>query len=117
MPAKGRVSLAIQIIFCLIPLLDIYAAYRIKKLRWYLLIMLTFGIIMGVIDVTAFPAMQEEAWDKFPLSILWFHYDYDDHEYVQFLIIADVAAYVLAIFLILRWSLIWNKQFEWPDGR
>ncbi|MCE2506140.1 MAG: hypothetical protein J4F36_06680 [Nitrosopumilaceae archaeon] len=40
MPAKEKVSLSTQTIFCIIPILDMYVAYRIKKLRKYLLIMI-----------------------------------------------------------------------------
>jgi hypothetical protein len=36
------VSLIRQSIHCVIPILDIFAAYRVKKLRKYLIIMLVF---------------------------------------------------------------------------
>lgn len=50
MPAKGKVSLTRQTIYCFIPILDIYAAYQIKKLRWYLLIILALGLGMSLIS-------------------------------------------------------------------
>lgn len=117
MPAKNRVSLTVQVVLCLVPLLDIYAAYRIKKLRCYLLIMLPLGAMLGVIDMTAFPSVQDEAWDEFPTNMLWFYYDYDDPGYVQFLIVTDIVVYAVAIFLVLRWSFVWNKQFEGSVSR
>lgn len=37
MPATGKVSVGWQIVFALIPFLDLWAFYRIRKLRKYLL--------------------------------------------------------------------------------
>ena len=108
------VSLVRQTIYCLIPILDMYAAYRVKRLRRYLLIMLSVGAVLGYIDTTVFPEYVWEDFDDFTSSM--FYQDYvkysDDSIRLLTLIAYQVGAVLLAIFLVRRWSKQWNKKFE-----
>ena len=65
MPAKGKVSLSVQTIFCIIPILDMYAAYRIKKLRSYLLIMILVIVIPVTIASSIFLPTDDEGLEGF----------------------------------------------------
>ena len=74
MSAKGKVSLSVQTIFCIIPILDMYAAYRIKKLRKYLVIMiLVIAIPVSVTSSVFLPTDDEglEGFTNFPNFSLW----------------------------------------------
>lgn len=100
MPANGPVSLNIQTIFCLIPILDIYAAYRIKKLRKYLLIMIVFvGIPLGVLNAVISPV------GSFAIP----EFVYAD---TVFSVGTWIGSILIAIYLIRRWSVQWNKAYE-----
>ncbi len=48
-------SLARQTIYCLIPTFDMYATYRIKRLRKYLAIMLLVAIPVSITASVLFP--------------------------------------------------------------
>lgn len=105
MPAT-RVNLTTQTIFCLIPILDLYAAYRIKRLRRYLLFMIILVMIpVTVVDYALFP-LREDA--DFVRDMM---FDYDDPNHTLYSICTWIASVLLAIFLIRRWSIQWNKQF------
>jgi len=47
MPAKGKVNVSLQSILALIPIADLFASYRVKKLRLYLLIVWIPVIAIG----------------------------------------------------------------------
>ncbi len=120
MPAKGKVSLTRQTIYCFIPIMDLYAAYHIKKLRWYLLIFLgvtiPFNMALGVV----YPMSEIEEYDQ----RLFFENQEIDWGYVALgdnydnviitLVIQMTVAFSLAVYLIRRWSKKWNLQFDNP---
>lgn len=109
MPASGRVSLSTQTIFCIIPLLDIYAAYRIKKLRRYLLIMIVLvGIPLAIIDSAVFPQQETGTRDDFTVGGA-FDYELGD---VLYSVVTWIVSTLIAVFLIRRWSVQWNNQFQ-----
>ena len=110
MPAKGKVSLTRQTIYCMIPYLDIYAAYRVKRLRKYLLIMMLAVIIpITIADEVLFPMDKVISFEEF-LQFLTFYYGVDTNHFV-FAIATWAGAVLVAIFLVRRWSKQWNKQF------
>lgn len=109
MPADGRVSLTTQTIFCIIPVLDMYAAYRIKKLRMYLLIMIVFvAIPMTIVDIVAFPSEEDKTLDDLAREMV---FQYDDPVRMLYSIATWVVTVLIAIFLIRRWSVQWNSRF------
>lgn len=85
MPAKGPVSLNRQTIYVIIPILDLYAAYQIMKLRWFLLWVWGSGFLISTLI----------SW------VLPFPYSYA-------VVPIEIA---IAIYLIRRWSKKWNDQF------
>ncbi len=111
MPAKGKVSLTIQTICCMIPYLDMYAAYRVKRLRKYLLIMILLVVIpITIADEMLFPESTMLYFEEF-LQFLTFYYGVDTNHFV-FAITTWVASILVAIYLVRRWSKQWNMQFD-----
>ena len=116
MPAEGKVSLVRQTIYCFIPIMDLYAAYHIKKLRWYLVIMILVGIPLGITLDTVFPQAQPSDYDKMILEeeINWSYLFLGDNpnDAIVSWIIYQVIVYLVAVYIIRRWSKKWNTQFE-----
>ena len=104
------VSLTRQTIYCMIPYLDMYAAYRVKRLRKYLLIMILLVIIpVTIADEVLFPMDKMASFEEF-LQFLTFYYGVNTNHFV-FAISTWAGAVLVAIFLVRRWSKQWNKQF------
>ena len=116
MPAKGKVSLTRQTIYCFIPIMDLYAAYHIKKLRWYLLIFLGVTIPLSMAMGAVYPGPEMEKYDQ---TLLLENQDFgyaafgdDPEDEIISFVIQMIVAYSLAVFLIRRWSKKWNLQFD-----
>ena len=111
MPAKEKVSLSVQTIFCLIPILDMYAAYRIKKLRRYLVIMiLVIAVPVSIASAVFLPTNDEDIVEGFT-NVMIFYYGVDDRQFI-FSVGVQIGTVLFAIFLIRRWSKQWNMQFD-----
>jgi len=105
------VSLMRQTIYAIIPILDIYASYRVKRLRKYLLIMILVGIPVIIADSVLFPTPDmDETFEDMEISDMFF-YGYDTNHFVAF-IVEEIGLVLLAIYLVRRWSKEWNKKFE-----
>ena len=103
------VSLTRQTIYCVIPVLDMYAAYRVKKLRKYLvLMMLVVAVPVSIADYILFPH-EIDAWEGF-VNVMTYYYDVSTSQFV-FSIGIQIVTVLFAIFLIRRWSNQWNSQF------
>ena len=117
MPATGKVSLTRQTIYCFIPIMDMYAAYHVKKLRWYLLIMFAVGIPLSIAMSAVNPMPEADDYDKLILENQEVDWRYallgeNPEAAIASLVIYHVVAYALAIYIIRRWSKKWNKQFD-----
>ena len=115
MPAKGKVSLTRQTIYCFIPIFDFYAAYKVMRLRWYLLIMLIWSFVSAVIgeivnpvDLTENSIMNVESG-----GMDWHTMMFGEHPEIgiTLMIINTVVTYCIAVYLIRRWSKKWNEKF------
>jgi len=103
------VSLMRQTIYCIIPILDIYAAYRVKRLRKYSLIILLVAIPVSIADSALFPD-KDKTFDGF-LQFLTFYYGTDTNHFVVSIVIW-IGTVLFAIYLVRRWSKQWNQKFE-----
>ncbi len=118
MPATGKVSLTRQTIYCFIPIMDIYAAYHIKKLRWYLLIMLGVGFALSIVTSAINPMPEiDEYNDKLILEnkeIDWSYVFLGENPEVAIAttIMYQAIVVAIAVYLIRRWSKQWNAQFD-----
>ena len=84
---KEPVSLTRQTIYAIIPILDLYASYKIEKLTLYFVIILPIGIAVSLIFDLVLP----------------FPYSY---------IAPEAVVIPIAVFLIRNWSQKWNLQFD-----
>jgi NO-binding membrane sensor protein with MHYT domain len=112
MPAKGPVSVLWQIIFVVfIPFLDLWAFYRIKKLKKYLLYVYVPQIIIGGIIAGLFLSM---AFDVNSLEkVENISEDLENNELALIIlnILMGLGFTVFSIYLIATWSEKWNKHF------
>ena len=112
MLAKGRVSVGWQMLFAIFEIPDLIAAYRIKKLRRLLLyVWVPYMIISAVgsetIDLDYYERDCETDW------LLWYLYDTcASVELNIFNSLLHVISVVIAVSLIRKWSIEWNKQFD-----
>lgn len=109
MPANGPVNVTRQSIYAAIPILDIYAAYHIKKLRRYLLLV----ILVIVIPQSAMEfAVFGEMLDVFePYAIV---VDPKSDKFYQaiYVILWIPAGVAFAVIIIRRWSIEWNSRAD-----
>jgi hypothetical protein len=117
MPANGPVKIIWQIIFTFIPILDLWAFYRIKKLRRYFLfvvipvlvimIVMIVGAIVSTLDSSTF---DDPTYDPF-MS--------EDPTMIAIGIVGQITGigfHILAIYLVYTWSKQWNKQFQTSES-
>ena len=92
------VSVNWQSLFAVIPIVDLWAAYRIEKLRLYLLVMIAFTVTEIIIEGMAFgfDVLLEDA------EMMGVRY------ILQILFIA--ASIGVAVALIRKWSKEWNAK-------
>ena len=112
MPAKGPVSILWQIIFVVfVPILDLWAFYRIKKLKKYFLYVIVPQILISgiVIVLILGMAFEENSLEKLEN----FSEDLDDDELITIILGSSVGLgfTIFSIYLIATWSERWNKQF------
>ena len=117
MPATGKVNLLLQTICCFIPFLDLYAAYQVKRLRWYIVIILASAIVVSIIMSLVIPSIDEYDPDKLLAGdgqINWEYMMFGDNSELgiaNFLITEGILI-AIAVYVIRRWSKRWNLQFE-----
>ena len=97
---KKSVNVKLQMIFAVIPILDIFASYKIQKLRLGLLIFWVGGIIVEIIQFYIF--FGEEYYVLFgpfearlPASVIFF---------------TSIFA-ILKVIVMRKWSKKWNESF------
>jgi len=101
---KKPVSVNWQMVFVLIPFLDIYASYRIQKLRlWLLIFLVGFGIVVLLLDYAIFGMHFDDITNKD-------HYLDPYFRYIHILLV--IVTLGTAVFVIRKWSISWNKRLE-----
>ena len=91
MVKQEPVSIRRQTVYALLPFLDLYAAYKIQKFRWYFVIIFTIGIALSVVLNHLLP---------FPYNLA----------------VEIPIELVVSVYLIRRWSKEWNKSFSENNG-
>ena len=113
MPATGPVRIIWQIIFTFIPIVDLWAFYRIKKLRRYFLyvvipafaVMITLGVGISIASLDS-PMFDDPTMDPF-MS--------EDPAFMLLNIFSSaigIGFHIFSIYLIYTWSKQWNLQFS-----
>ncbi len=104
MVEKKSVNVNWQMVFVLIPFLDLYASYRIQKLRlWLLIFGLGFGIAAILLNYAMY-GIDHFGWDN--------EIDAWDSSKMLFHITLTIVALGAAVYVIRRWSISWNKKLN-----
>ena len=104
MPVERKpYSVTRQMIMVIFPILDLWATYRIQKLRWYLLIfLLGFGIFWTVVDWAMYG---ENFWDE---DVNFFA---DTSSTIIFTLEVAIQI-IIAMIVIRKWTIEWNSKIE-----
>lgn len=120
---KTRVSIKWQILFSLISPLNIWAFYRIKKLRRYVLYVLVPSLAVSGIMLTAayYEAMVPEHLEQDASTEQTLSYmtsiepqvgRFDAMPYPLISIATSVVFSSLSVYLVIKWSREWNKTIK-----
>ncbi len=126
MVKKESVNINVQLILVLLPITNLYlggfwAAYRVQKLRKFLLITL----VLSVISVLVVPSVdvdeyyEDEAdddlyyWISFWFNPLDGYFDNYIDLSIRLAWIGDLAAwFIVTAYYIRKWSIQWNKKMS-----
>lgn len=120
MPADHKVSVAWQIVFTFISILNLWAFYRIRKLQKYLLYIIVPQIVITIILTLLLSAANENlrnAVNNYSGSqylagqAVWVISPFFSYYLVGILVSATVFQ-ALAIYLVIKWSREHNRAFE-----
>lgn len=122
MPTERPVSIKWQIVFAIISPLNIWAFYRIKKLRLFVLCVLVPSIIIAVItgvmmykETISYEAKIRELEEKNPSIHPPYMTPIEPQAGMINLIIINlivsIGFTIFAVYLIIKWSRRWNLQF------
>jgi len=104
MVEKKSVNVNWQMVFVLIPFLDLYASYRIQKLRlWLLIFLVGFSIVALLMDYSIF---------GLNYSDLGIETDFLDPAMLYTHIMFTIITIGTAVFVIRKWSISWNKKLN-----
>ena len=127
MPANGRVSIGWQIVFAIISPINLWAFYRIKKLRLFVLyVIVPSTIISSIVIIGVFYEMENPAkgfdddGNRYPESTLPPNMTpiepqvgkFNTGKYMVLNVAASVGMTVLSVYLVVKWSRQWNEQFK-----
>jgi hypothetical protein len=113
MPATKKVSVAWQIVFTFLPIVNFWAFYRIKKLQKYLLYVFVPSIALSIIlsaYILANPMQSFTPWGDDGLA-------FGDPTPMYAMLLSYVIGFGfqgLAIYLVIIWSRKYNQQFDQP---
>ncbi len=109
MVKKQPVSVKRQTIFALIPSVDVWAFYRIQKLRKFILIALALGFGFSPISLLVSASIDMSTVTG-PLDL------YTNPVFLGYVIGSIASLHGTLIFFIRRWSREWNEQFVKPTN-
>jgi hypothetical protein len=116
-PANHNVSVAWQIVFTFLPVLNLWAFYRIRKLRKYVLYIIVPSIAFSLVTLAVFfqylfPCFGDECiYYSEQISTVRDSGGIDPFLYI----ITQVAGWTwqgFAIYLVIIWSRAYNRSFE-----
>jgi hypothetical protein len=120
MPACHKVSVGWQIVFTFVTILNLWAFYRIRKLRKYLLYVLVPQIVVSTIFYSVIqPPSQplgttickDTICQTVPNTAVLLTNSYASYYFVGTLI-TEIAFQALSIYLVIKWSREHNRAFE-----
>ena len=103
------VSVKKQTIFALIPSVDVWAFYRIRKLRKFILIALGLGFAFSPISLVVSASIDMSTITS-PLDL------YSNPIFLMYMVGTIASLHGTLVYFIRRWSKEWNKQFVKPTN-
>lgn len=116
MPANHRVSVGWQIVAQFIPIADLWSAYRIRKLRKYVIYVIMPNIVITAVSFYYYFSELERftPWGDDGLAFG------DPTPYLMIQIVTTTAGLALllwSIYLIVKWSREHNSKFDSPTAQ
>ena len=109
MVKKESVSVKRQTIYALIPSVDIWAFYRIQKLRKFILIALGLGFAFSPISLAVSSSID--------MSTITNPFDlYSNPIFLMYMVGMIASLHGTLVYFIRRWSKKWNEQFVKPTN-
>lgn len=127
MPAKGRISIGWQIVFAIISPANLWAFYRIRKLRLYALYVIVPSVIVSsIVVVGGFYEMNnsqkgfDDDGNRYPEPTLPPYMTpiepqvgkFNTGPYMILNIVASVGLTMFSVYLVVKWSRQWNERFS-----
>lgn len=116
MVERKTVNVNWQTLFVFIPFVDMWAVYRIEKLRWYLLI---FAVGFGIIQFFLSASINDSITGSIILQHNMMNFQQDskfdelfNSEFFIVLVIVEIIEFVARIYFIRRWSKDWNFKIN-----
>ena len=116
MVERKPVSVNWQTLFVFIPFVDLWAAYRIQRLRWYLLV---FAVGFGIAQFALSSAINDSITTSIMMQDSMMNFQQDPELDALFssdvfvvLVIAEIIEFAVRIYLIRRWSKEWNFKIR-----
>ncbi|HEX7033592.1 MAG TPA: hypothetical protein VF172_11390 [Nitrososphaera sp.] len=116
MPANHKVSVGWQIVFTFIGILNLWAFYRIRKLRKYLLYVVAPSVVVSVVLVLYLIGSTGTARQSDSLNPAdqWFPYSEEQLPFVVLSYAANFALQGFSVYLVIVWSREHNRKFDQP---
>ena len=109
MVKKLPVSVKLQTNYALIPSVDIWAFYRIQKLRKFILIALGLGFAFSSVSLAVSSSIDMSTISS-PLDL------YSNPIFLMYIVGTIATLHGTLVFFIRRWSKEWNEQFVKPTN-
>ena len=105
MVKQKPVSVKRQTVFALIPSVDVWAFYRIQKLRKFILIVLALGFGFAPISLSVSASIDVDNISS-PLEL------YTNPIFLAYMIGSIGTLHGTLVYFIRRWSKEWNEKFQ-----
>ena len=105
MVKQKPVNIKLQTIFALIPSVDVWAFYRIQKLRKFILIVLALGFAFSPISLTVSSSIDMNTITG-PLDL------YTNPIFLAYVIGSIGTLHGTLVYFIRKWSKEWNEKFQ-----
>lgn len=108
MPANTKVSVAWQIVFTFLPIVNFWAFYRIRKLRRYLLFVIVPEIVISIVIIASMYSRPTAS-----------PYDFVAPNYTVWALgnVISIGLQGLAIYLVIIWSRLHNRRVDASTGQ
>lgn len=120
LPANSKVSVAWQIVFTFLPIVNFWAFYRIRKLRKYLLFVFAPSVALSImlyayILSNPLPSLMTRGEDDPAFGVL----PYSDSQFSASIIgnVAGFGLQGLSIYLVIIWSRLHNRRVDASTGQ